>query len=61
MIFVRLKNRVIHLAPGAVLLDFLPELDDPITLPRGGGLVTLADTANYIARLAKSEHNAFGW
>jgi hypothetical protein len=51
MLFVRSKNRVIRLAPRPALFDFLPELDDPVTLPRSGGLVTLCDIANYIARL----------
>jgi hypothetical protein len=35
--------------------------DDPIPLPRGRQLVTLADAGNYITRLPKAEHEAKEW
>jgi hypothetical protein len=35
--------------------------DDPIPLPGGRQLVTLADAGNYITRLPKAEHEAAEW
>jgi hypothetical protein len=35
--------------------------DDPIPLPRGRQLVTLADAGNYITKLPKAEHEASEW
>jgi hypothetical protein len=35
--------------------------DDPIPLPRGRQLVTLADAGNYITKLPKTEHEAAEW
>ena len=35
--------------------------DDPIPLPGGGGLRTLRDAGNYIAKLPKREHDAPSW
>ena len=35
--------------------------DDPIPLPRGRQLVTLADAGNYITKLPKAEHEAAEW
>jgi hypothetical protein len=37
------------------------EFDDPIDLPRGRQLVTLADAGNYITELPKAEHSAPEW
>jgi len=35
--------------------------EDPIPLPRGRQLVTLADAGNYITKLPKAEHGASEW
>jgi hypothetical protein len=35
--------------------------DDPISLPRGRQIVTLADAGNYITKLPKAEHMAPEW
>jgi len=35
--------------------------EDPIPLPRGRQLVTLKDTADYITRLPKAEHESPQW
>jgi hypothetical protein len=35
--------------------------EDPIPLPRGRKLVTLADAGNYITKLPKAEHDAPEW
>ena len=35
--------------------------DEPIPLPRGRQLVTLADSGKYVTRLAKAEHQAAEW
>ena len=35
--------------------------DEPICLPRGRRLVTLADAGKYITRLPKADHEAAEW
>jgi hypothetical protein len=37
------------------------QLFDPIELPNGKKLVTLRDTATYITKLPKAEHDAAEW
>jgi hypothetical protein len=37
------------------------QFEDPIPLPRGRQLVTLADAGNYITKLPKAEHATAEW
>jgi hypothetical protein len=37
------------------------KFDEPISLPKGAPLVTLRDTAHYITKLPKAEHEAPEW
>ncbi len=37
------------------------EFDDPISLPRGRQLVTLADAGRYLTKLPKAGHEAAEW
>lgn len=37
------------------------KFDEPISLPKGGRLVTLKDAGEYITKLPKAEHTAAEW
>jgi hypothetical protein len=41
--------------------DWSRKFDDPIPLPRGRQLATLADAGKYITKLPKAEHEAAEW